>query len=30
MRSMLHALRRISRGDTRVDLPASRVFERTR
>jgi hypothetical protein len=29
MRSMLHALRRLSRGDTRVDLPASRVFERT-
>jgi hypothetical protein len=27
LRSMLHALRRISRGDTRVDLPASRVFE---
>jgi hypothetical protein len=28
LRSLLHAVRRISRGDTRVDLPASRVFER--
>jgi hypothetical protein len=29
LRSMLHALRRISRGDTRPDLPGSRMFDRT-
>jgi hypothetical protein len=29
LRSMVHALRRISRGDTRPDLPGSRMFDRT-
>ena len=28
LRSLLHAVRRISRGDMRVDLPASRIFDR--